>query len=66
MEDEGFLDDSFIEEAARDYVAQHGFNAVYVLRERGRIAARAGDEIAAQTWREIAETAAEILGVSLE
>jgi len=66
MEDEGFIDDSFIDEAARDYIAQHGFNALYVLRERGRIAARAGDEIAAQTWGAIAEAAAEILGVSLE
>ncbi len=66
MEDEGFIDDSFFEEAARDYVAQHGFNSLYVLRDRADIAARAGDEIAAQTWRNIAEVAAEILGVSLE
>ena len=53
MEDEGFVDDEFITETARGYVALHGANAVAELEKRARIAATAGDFLLAQTWREI-------------
>ncbi len=61
MEDEGYVDDSFIEETAWDYIARHGNAATAVLIERAEIAERAGDAIAAQTCRAIAEAAARIL-----
>ena len=61
MEDEGFVEDEFIEQTAREYVALHGFNAVPMLRERVRIAEVAGDYLFAETWREIGAVAAEML-----
>ena len=63
MEDEGFVDDSFIEEAAWDYVGLHGSACLSVLRQLVGVAEQAGDEVAAQTWRAIAEAAARILSV---
>lgn len=62
MEDEGFVDDEFIEATAREYVALHGVNCVPLLRERARIAEAAGDYLVAQTWREIVDAAEEMLG----
>ena len=62
MEDEGFVDDEFIDETAREYVALHGVNAVAVLQERARIAEAAGDFLLAQTWRGIVAAAEEMLG----
>lgn len=62
MEDEGFVDDEFIEQTAREYVALHGVTAVPLLRERARIAEAAGDFLVAQTWREIEDAAEEMLG----
>jgi hypothetical protein len=38
MEDEGFVDDDFIEETAREYVGRYGFDAILILRERAEIA----------------------------
>lgn len=61
MEDEGFVDDEFIDETARAYVARHGTNCVALLRERARIAEAAGDYLLAQTWREIVAAAEEML-----
>jgi hypothetical protein len=61
MEDEGFVDDDFIEETAREFVARHGFDALPILRERARIADAAGDYLLAQTWREIVEAAGHML-----
>ena len=63
MEDEGFVDDSFIEEAAWDYVGLYGSACLPVLRQLVGVAEQAGDEVAAQTWRAIAEAAARILAV---
>jgi hypothetical protein len=63
MEDEGFVDDSFIEETAWDYVALHGSGCLSVLRQLVGVAEQAGDEVAAQTWRAIAEAAERILAV---
>jgi hypothetical protein len=62
MEDEGFVDDDFIEETAREYIALHSFNAVALLRERARLAEAAGDFLLAETWREIVDAAEEMLG----
>jgi len=63
MEDEGFVDDSFIQESAWDYVGLHGSACLPVLRQLVGVAEQAGDEVAAQTWRAIAEAAARILAV---
>ena len=62
MEDEGFVDDDFIEETAREYVALHGRNCLDLLRERARLAELAGDFMVAQTWHEIVAAAQEMLG----
>jgi hypothetical protein len=62
MEDEGFVDDSFIEETAWEYVALHGSASLSIVRQLAEIADRSGDDISAHTWRAIAEAAERILG----
>ena len=62
MEDEGFVDDDFIDDTARRYVALHGAACLNLLRERARIAAAAGDYLVAQTWQEIVAAARDMLG----
>jgi hypothetical protein len=62
MEDEGFVDDEFIDETAREHVALHGINCLPLLRERARIAEAAGDYLLAETWREIVDAAEQMLG----
>jgi hypothetical protein len=64
VEDEGFVDDEFIEEVAREYVARYGLSGVAMLRERAGIAAATGDYLLAQSWREIAEAAERLMDVS--
>lgn len=66
MEDEGFVDDEFIQEVAGDYAARYGLHGITMLRERAEIAAASGDYLLAQTWREMAETAALLLGLHPE
>jgi hypothetical protein len=61
MEDEGFVDDEFIEDGARECVALHGENAVGLLRERARIAEAAGNSLMAQAWHDMADAAERIL-----
>jgi len=61
MEDEGFVDDEFIEETAREFVGRYGVNALAVLRERAGIAEAAGDYLLVQTWRQIVEAAQRML-----
>jgi hypothetical protein len=61
MEDEGFADDDFIEDVAREYVGLHGTQSKAVLEERAEIAEAAGDQLSAQTWRAIAEAAESII-----
>ena len=61
MEDEGFVDDEFIEETAREFVALHGEGALPLLRDRAVIAAATGDYLLAQTWREIRDAAEDML-----
>jgi hypothetical protein len=51
MEHEGFVDDSFIEETAWEYVALHGSASVSMLRYLVAITERSGDELSAQTWQ---------------
>ena len=63
MEDEGFVDDEFIEETAWDYYARHGGECVAILRRQAEAAAAAGDEVSAQTWRAVLEAAEGIAGV---
>jgi hypothetical protein len=61
MEDEGFVNDDFIDDTAREFVGRYGFAAIAVLRERAALADAAGDLLLAQTWREIVEAAEEML-----
>jgi hypothetical protein len=61
MEDEGFVDDDFIETTARECVGRHGAESVAILRRRAEIAELAGDPLAAQTWDHMAEIAENIL-----
>ena len=61
MEDEGFVDDDFIEDVAREYVGLHGTQSIAILEERAEIAEAAGDQLSAQTWRAIAEAAESII-----
>lgn len=62
MEDEGFVDDEFIEQVAREYVGRYGLSGVAMLRDRARVAAATGDYLLAQSWREMAEAAEAMLG----
>jgi hypothetical protein len=61
MEDEGFVDDGFIEETAWEYVGLHGKASVAMLTQLAEVAARTGDDVSAQTWHAIAEAAERIL-----
>lgn len=61
MEDEGFVDDEFIEETAWEYVARHGRACVSVLSRLTEAAEAGGDPLAAQTWRAVREIAERIL-----
>ncbi|MBV9015686.1 MAG: hypothetical protein JO058_08500 [Alphaproteobacteria bacterium] len=63
MEDEGFVDDSFIEEMAWEYASLQGKDCVPMLRQLAAAAEQAGDTVAAQTWRAITEAAARILAL---
>jgi hypothetical protein len=57
MEDEGFVEDDFIEDTAREYVIRYGFDGASMLRERAEIAAKAGNFLLTQAWRDMAEAA---------
>ena len=63
MEDEGFVDDGFIEETAWEYVGLHGKQCVPILRRLAAAAEQAGDVVGAQTWRAVAEAAERILAL---
>jgi hypothetical protein len=63
MEDEGFVDDSFIEETAWEYASLHGKGCVPLLRRLAERAEGTGDAVQAQTWRAIAEAAERILAL---
>jgi hypothetical protein len=61
MEDEGFVDDNFIEETAWEYVSLHGGASLSIVRQLAEITERSGDDVSAHTWRAIAEAAERIL-----
>ena len=61
MEDEGFVDDDFIDDTAREFVGRYGFASLTVLREHAALAEAASDYVLAQTWREIVEAAEQLL-----
>jgi hypothetical protein len=61
MEDEGFVEDDFIDDTARDYVVRYGEKAAVILRERAAIAEAAGAYLLAQAWRDMAEVAEQLL-----
>jgi hypothetical protein len=63
MEDEGFVDDGFIEETAWEYVGLHGKECVPMLQRLAAAAEQAGDVVGAQTWRAVAEAAERILAL---
>ncbi len=65
MEDEGFVDDDFIADTARDFIGRFGSSALAVLAERAEIAAASGHYLMAQTWREILEAAQHIVASEL-
>jgi len=60
MEDEGFVDDGFIEETAWEYVGLYGDRSASVLRQLAEAAERAGDVVSAHTRRAVAEAAERI------
>ena len=62
MEDEGFVDDEFVEDTAREFVARYGHGSLPILRERAAIAAATGDYLLSETWRRVVEAAEEMLG----
>ena len=62
MEDEGFVDDDFIEEMAWEHVAQHGRASIAVLRKQIEITEIVGDRLSAQMWRAVAERVEAIVG----
>jgi hypothetical protein len=66
MEDEGFVDDAFIAETAREWVGRHGVNAIPLLRERVRIAGKTGDYLLTETWRGVLKAAAAMAGLDPE
>lgn len=61
MEDEGFVDDDFIEDTAREFIGRYGLAGLAILRERAAIAQAAGDYLLAQTLQEIVEAAERML-----
>ncbi len=63
MEDEGFVDDDFIAEGARDFVVRYGEVAAALLRERARLAAAAGAVLLAQAWSDMAAAADAMLAI---
>ncbi|HTV89418.1 MAG TPA: hypothetical protein VME41_10420 [Stellaceae bacterium] len=63
MEDEGFVDDDFIEDAAREYIARWGIDAVPMLQERAAIAEAACDTLLAQAWRDMVAVAERVTAI---
>jgi hypothetical protein len=53
-------DGDLVEKVAREFVEQHGLDAVPILRECAEAADMNGDELAAQAWSDIAESAERI------
>jgi hypothetical protein len=54
-------DEKLVEKVAREIVDQHGTDALEILRERADAADLCSDELAAETWRDIADAAERML-----
>lgn len=54
-------DESLVEKVAREIVDRHGPDAIPIFHERAEVADMTGDQMAAETWREIADAAERIL-----
>ena len=54
-------DTDAVRQVAREFVDRHGDEALDRLREQAEMAAERGDELAAQTWRDIADEAERLL-----
>jgi hypothetical protein len=54
-------DGDLVEKVAREFVEQHGPDAVPILREHAEAADMNGDGLSAQTWRDIADAAERIV-----
>jgi hypothetical protein len=64
MEDEGYVDDDFIEDTAGKFVIRHGNACLGMLLELARASEAGGDHVSAETWRAVAEAAERILGAT--
>lgn len=49
--------------AAAKFIESHGKDALRILEERAETAVELGHKVAARTWRDMADTAARLLGV---
>ena len=49
--------------AAAKFVESHGGDALRILEERAETAVELGHKVAARAWRDMAQTAAQLLGV---
>ena len=54
-------DGETVEQVAREYVRRHGAESVSILTERADLADEIGDNLAAESLRDIANAAARIL-----
>ena len=61
MEDEGFVDDDFISDTAREFFGRYGLSAIPMLRQRIEIAEAAGDYLLTQTWRAVLDATERLL-----
>ena len=52
-------DANLVNAVAREFVERHGHAAVAILHEQAEIAAGLGDSQLAQSWRDIAQAAAD-------
>jgi hypothetical protein len=67
MEDDGFVDDDFIDQTARECLGRYGFtDGMLRLREQAGIAAASGDYLLAETWREIVKAAERMMRLDEE
>jgi hypothetical protein len=61
MEDEGFVDDDFIQDTAREFFGRYGLRSIPLLRDRADLAEATGDYLSAETWRAVLEAAEKLL-----
>jgi hypothetical protein len=54
-------DDDNVEQVAHEYVQRHGVDSPSILRDYAEAADMIGDNLSAETWRDIADAAERIL-----